>query len=99
MKLKNKFLYLCVVIIGLGLSTIVSAGNSNEEIQNRLNEQVLAQPFNVQDDAALSKSLEEAKERGTPTKSKVKDTYHPYLYNGYYYPHPYSYYRHYGYWW
>lgn len=79
------------------------------DMQDRLNEQVLAKPFSVQDDATLSKSLDEATERGKPSKSKTQDGYYRYFYNGYYYPnrywyngayypHPYSYYRQYGYW-
>lgn len=98
MKQRDKFLLICTPIIGLIINTMAFA-ESDADIQNRLNDQVLAQPFHTQDDATLSKSLEEAKERGVPTKSKVRDVYHPYLYNGFYYPHPYSYYRHYGYWW
>lgn len=97
MKLSKKII--CIAITSLCFSSMAFARDDNDAIQNQLNQQVLNQPFNVADDATLSKSLEEAKERGTPTKSKVKDVYHPYLYNGYWYPHPYSYYRRYGYWW
>jgi hypothetical protein len=109
MKLIKNFVYSCMLTGCLGISGVVSADMSKSELQNRLNEQVLSQPYSVQDDATLSKSLDEATERGKPSKSKTQTGYYRYFYNGYYYPnrywyngayypHPYSYYRHYGYW-
>ncbi len=109
MRLGKKFVFICVPVICLGHVDTAFADRYQDEMQKRLNEQVLSKPFNVQDDATLSKSLDEATERGKPSKSKAKDGYyryyyngyyypHRYLYNGYYYPHPYSYYRRYGYW-
>jgi hypothetical protein len=109
MKLHKKLVYICFTVVFLSISNISFADSYNADMQSRLNEQVLAQPFNVQDDAKLSKSLDDATERGKPSKSKTQDGYYRYLFNGYYYPnrylyngsyypHPYSYYSHYGYW-
>jgi len=109
MKLRKNFVYTCVSVIFISLSSHALADKYQAEMQNRLNEGVLSKPFNVQDDATLTKSDNEATERGKPTKSKTQDGYYRYLYNGYYYPnrylyngyyypHPYSYFRHYGYW-
>jgi hypothetical protein len=109
MKLRNNFVYICITVVFFSLNSLAVAENDMAEMQNRLNEQVLSKQFSVQDDASLSKSLDDATERGKPSKSKTQDGYYRYLYNGYYYPHrylyngayyphPYSYYRHYGYW-
>jgi hypothetical protein len=109
MKSHKNVVFICVSVVCLSLSSYVFADNYQDDMQARLNEQVLSKPFNVQDDATLSKSLDDATERGKPSKSKTQDGYyryqyngyyypHQYLYNGSYYPHPYSYYRHYGYW-
>ena len=109
MKLNKNIMYLCALLGCVSQNGVVFAGSSREELQKSLNDQVLAQPYSVQDDATLSKSLDDATERGKPSKSKTQDGYYRYFYNGYYYPnrywyngayypHPYSYYRHYGYW-
>lgn len=98
MKSRKNVVFTCVSVACLSLSSNAFADNYQEDMQARLNEQVLSKPFNVQDDATLSKSLDDATERGKPTKSKTQDGYYRYQYNGYYYPHPYSWYRYYGYW-
>jgi hypothetical protein len=98
MKIRKKIVFMGVLIVGLSLSSQVFARSSQEEMQQRLNEEVLSKQFNVADDSTLSKSLDEATERGKPTKSEKKNNYYRYWYNGYYYPHPYSWYRYYGYW-
>lgn len=109
MILHKNFVYLYMPAVCLSLSSMAFADKYQDEMQNRLNEQVLSRPFNVQDEATLNKSLDEATERGKPSKSKTQDGYYRYLFNGYYYPHrywyngsyyphPYSYYRRYGYW-
>ena len=67
------------------------------ELQQRLNEQVLSQPSNVQDDATLTNSLNAATERGKPTRSPTRTDHYKYFYNGYYYPYPYTRYN-YPYW-
>lgn len=109
MKLHKNFISTGISVICITLSGVSFADKYQAEMQNRLNEEVLSKSFDVQDDATLTKSLDEATERGKPTKSKTQNGYYRYLYNGYYYPnrylyngayypHPYSYYRHYGYW-
>jgi hypothetical protein len=109
MKIRINILYLFVSAIWLYFSGNALADKYQDEMQNKLNGEVLSKPFNVPDDATLSKSNDEATERGKPTKSKTQDGYYRYLYNGYYYPnrylyngyyypHPYSYFRQYGYW-
>lgn len=109
MILRKNFVYIYVQVICLFFSNVAIADKYQDELQNRLNEQVLSQPSNIPDDATLDKSLNEATEGGKPSKSKTQDSYYRYLYNGYYYPnrywyngsyypHPYSYYRRYGYW-
>lgn len=98
MKVRKKIAFIGLFTLSLALSCQAFARNSKEEMQQRLNEEVLSKPFGVSDEATLSKSLNDATERGKPTKSEKKDNYYRYWYNGYYYPHPYSWYRYYGYW-
>ena len=94
------------ILYGVMLSFLLSFGSQvwargdsyQADMQQRLNEQVLSKDFSVADDATLSKALDDATERGKPTKSKAQTGYYRYWYNGYYWPHPYSWYRHYGYW-
>lgn len=43
---------------------------SAEDIQRRLNEEVLQKPFNVETEANLNAYIEEATKRGTPPKSE-----------------------------
>ncbi len=98
MKVRKTMAYIGVIALALGLSSPVYSQSERDELQQRLNAEVLSKPFNTADDATLTKSLNEATERGKPTKSEVKNNYYRYWYNGYYYPHPYSWYRYYGYW-
>lgn len=94
---KNCF-HLCVAMLCSAQSWQVFAQDTKADIQKRLNEQVLSQPMNMPDDDTLNKSLDAATERGKPSKSKTKDGYYRYWYNGYYYPHPYWYYGYPRYW-
>lgn len=99
MKLDKNFIYAGMSVICIILSSVSFAGDDYQaEMQNRLNQEVLSKSFNVQDDATLTKSDNEATERGKPTKSKTQDSYYRYRYNGFYYPHPYSYYGYSRYW-
>lgn len=98
MMVSKNIAYFGVIGITLVLGSPCYAQSERDAMQQRLNAEVLSKPFNTADDATLTKSLNEATERGKPTKSEVKDNYYRYWYNGYYYPHPYSWYRHYGYW-
>lgn len=99
MKLCKNFVCHCLSVFFLTIfSGDVFADKYKAEMQNSLNAQVMGKPFDVPDDATLSKSLNEATERGKPTKSKSKDNYYRYWYNGFYYPHPYTYYGYPRYW-
>ncbi|MEQ1558228.1 MAG: hypothetical protein ABL933_04730 [Methyloglobulus sp.] len=98
MKCNKKLTLTGMTMTCLVFGNLAFADRSQQDIQNQLNQQVLSQSFNVQDDATLTKSVDEATERGKPTKSKAKDNYYRYWYNGFYYPHPYSYYGYSRYW-
>jgi hypothetical protein len=83
LNLKRDSLCACLLLV----STHVAAWEADQpEVQNRLNQQVLSQPFEVADDATLTKSLSDATERGKPTKSETKTGQYQYFHNGYYYP-------------
>jgi hypothetical protein len=109
MKLCKKIIFSWVSVVFISFSCLALADSDLEEMQKRLNGEVLSKQFSVPDEATLTKSNNEATERGKPSKSKTQDGYYRYFYNGYYYPnryfyngfyypHPYSYYRQYGYW-
>lgn len=101
------------ILLTLALSSFnVLAGNSAEEIQQKLNAEVLNQPFSVADEATLNASLNAATERGKPSHPvnsyPITGYYSHYYYRpyfgygvGYYYrPYHYSYTPYYwGYYW
>jgi hypothetical protein len=79
-------------------ATTYVLADDHYELQRKLNEQVLSEPLHIPDDSVLEQTLDHATEGAKPFKSKKKDSYYRYYYNGYYYPHPYWYYGYPGYW-
>jgi hypothetical protein len=59
---------LTLIAISL-LCSGVALADEQEDMQNRLNEMVMSQPFNVADNAKLEAYIEEATKKGTPPVS------------------------------
>ncbi len=75
-----------LLLIAACNSPLLWAEDTKQTLQQQLNQQVLAKPLSVEDEAVLSRSLEEATQRGQPSKSSTKTEYYQYFHNGYYYP-------------
>ena len=88
----KKFSFIPAVFLAFSLSFPAQAENFPDNAQKKLNEQILNQPFNVPDETNQRETLEKATEEAKPGRSKTKDRYYRYWFNGYYYPYPNSYY-------
>ena len=90
-KIKKHF-FTPIAFLAFALNLPAQAENFQENIQEKLNDRILQQPFDVPDEAAHREMLDEATEEAKPARSKTKDRYYRYWFNGYYYPYPNSYY-------
>ncbi len=76
----------------MDISNVALAEDDRAKAQKQLNEQVLTRPFQTPSDATQNSDLKESDEQTKPNRSRTRDSYYRYWYNGYYYPYPYSYY-------
>lgn len=60
----------CVFSLALVLASWMAQADQASDMQKMLNDQVMAKPFSVEDEAKLNSYIEEATKRGTPPKSE-----------------------------
>jgi hypothetical protein len=66
----KRILLQCLLMAVLVANHAVVTADQASDTQKMLNDQVLAKPFSVEDEAKLNSYIEEATKRGTPPKSQ-----------------------------
>ncbi|WP_446811254.1 hypothetical protein ACH50O_06750 [Methylomonas sp. 2BW1-5-20] len=66
----KRILLQCLLMAVLVANHTVVTADQASDTQKMLNDQVLAKPFSVEDEAKLNSYIEEATKRGTPPKSQ-----------------------------